>query len=231
MTIRGTAAGVPYVASPPRAGRRLVLVWHLMGEPGSPEAMAEALPLDGVDAWRVYLALPPWREGGDGLVDAYAPMVSGAVERVPSVVAELRGSLSCDDGPVDVVGGSAGGHVALLTAVSGAVAVRRVAVVNPAVTAQAVVEASLGVHLDSYEWTPEALAAAGPLDVVARARALTVPLLVVRGEHEYPAFRAAQAVLHAAVPGSRLVDVPGLPHMLVSSLDVVEAEVTAWLND
>jgi pimeloyl-ACP methyl ester carboxylesterase len=67
------------------------------------------------------------------------------------------------------------------------------------------------------------------LDVLARARRVDVPLLVVRGEGEYAAFRPVQAALCAAVPGARLVDVPGLAHMLVTGQDVVDAEVTAWL--
>ncbi len=230
MTIRGTAAGVPYVATPPETGRRLVLVWHLTGEPGTPEGMARALPLAGVDAWRVYLALPPRRADGDPLVDRYAPMVSDAVAAVPSVVAELRGALGCDDGPVDVVGASAGGHVALLTALSGAVPVRRVAVVNPAVTARAVVRASVDAGLGAYRWTADGERMAERLDVLARASELTAPLLVVRGEDEYRAFRPVQEKLCAAVSGSKLVDVPGLAHMLVAELDVVEAEVVAWLN-
>jgi hypothetical protein len=38
-----------------------------------------------------------------------------------------------------------------------------------------------------------------------------------------------QDQLVAAVPGARLVEVPGLAHMLVTEQDVVDAEITAWL--
>ncbi|GAB2958856.1 hypothetical protein [Saccharothrix stipae] len=177
-------AGVRFVAAPPaRGGRRLVVVWHLLGEPGTPEAMAEALPLTGVDAWRLYAALPAWGEGPDPVADGYAAMVESAVAAMPALVEAARDRLGCDDGPVDLVGGSAGGHVCLVTAARDVVAVRRV----------------------------------------------DVPLLVVRGEGEYAAFRPVQAALCAAVPGARLVDVPGLAHMLVAARDVVDAEVTAWL--
>lgn len=231
MVITGEAAGVRFVAVPPAGdGRRLVVVWHLVGEPGSPEAMAEALPLAGVDAWRLYAALPAWGEGPDPVVDGYVPLVESAVAAMPALVAAARDRFGCDDGPVDVVGGSAGGHVALTTAVRGVVAVRRVAVVNPAVRVQAVVEASIEVGaLEAYTWTDASRAAVRPLDVLARAAEVDVPLLVVRGEQEYPAFRPVQAALCAAVPGARLVDVPGLGHMLVTARDVVDAEVTTWL--
>ena len=231
MVITGEAAGVRFVAVPPRRdGRRLVVVWHLLGEPGTPEAMAEALPLAGVDAWRLYAALPPWGEGPDPVADGYVPLVESAVAAMPALVAAARDRLGCDDGPVDLVGGSAGGHIALTTAVRGAVPVRRVAVVNPAVRVEAVVQASIAQGaLDAYDWTDASRAAAEPLDVLARADKLDVPLLVVRGDQEYAAFRPVQAALCASVPGARLADVPGLAHMLVTATDVVDAEVTAWL--
>jgi len=231
MVIAGEADGVRFVATPPaRGGRRLVLVWHLLGEPGTPEAMAAALPLTGVDAWRLYAALPPWGEGPDRMVDGYVPMVASAVNAIPALVAAARDQLGCHDGPVDLVGGSAGGHIALTAAVRRAVPVRRVAVVNPAVRVEAVAEASIAAGaLDSYTWTDTARAAVQPWDVLARADRLDAPLLILRGEHEYPAFRPVQAALCAAAPNARLADVPGLAHMLVTAQDVVDAEVTAWL--
>ncbi|WP_367128207.1 hypothetical protein [Saccharothrix sp. HUAS TT1] len=232
MVITGEASGVRFVAMPPRTAgsRRLVVVWHLIGEPDTPEGMAAALPLAGLDAWRVYPALPPFGEGPDGVADGYAPLVEAALAATPGLLEKARAQLGCDDGPVDLVGGSAGGHIALLTAVRGLAPVRRLAVVNPAVSAQAVVRASvdLGV-LAPYTWTDAARAAAEPLDVPARAAGLDVPLLVVRGDEEYPAFRPVQDALVAAVPGARLVEVPGLGHMLVTRQDVVDREVTAWL--
>lgn len=229
--ITGTAAGVPYVALPPRTGRRLVLAWHLLGEPGTPQDMAATLPLPEVDAWRVYPALPLREPRPDFLLDGYAPLVTEAADVVPDLVTALRAELGCA-GPVDVVGGSAGGHVALLTAVRGEVPVRRVAVVNPAVTAQSVIEASVAAGaLPAYEWTPAAHAAAAPLDVLAAADRFTAPLLLVRGADEYPAFRPVQQKLCDAVPGAKLVDVDGLAHMLVTQVDEVRAEVGAWLAD
>ena len=62
--VSGVAAGVPYVALPP--GERgdgqvpapLIIAWHLNDPPRSAAAMAAALPLAAVTAWRVYLDLP-----------------------------------------------------------------------------------------------------------------------------------------------------------------------------
>jgi hypothetical protein len=59
--LRGTAGSVPWLATPPITARPdapIVLIWHLMDSPRTETAMAAALPLDGVDAWRVYLGLP-----------------------------------------------------------------------------------------------------------------------------------------------------------------------------
>ena len=235
--VQGTAAGVRYVALPPARGStptdRLVLLWHLVGQPGTPEDMAAALPLRDVPAWRVHLALPttapPATEDADPVTDWYAPLVESSVAAVPALLEHLRDRLGTTPAPVDLVGGSAGGHIALLTAARRLAPVARVAVVNPAITAEAVVDASTAHHGLRYEWTPAARRAARDLDVLAHAPHWQVPLLVVRGDQEYPAFRPVQDALHAAVPGSRLVQVPGLAHMLVSHTDLVDAEVTAWL--
>jgi hypothetical protein len=59
--LTGEAAGVPFVAHPAsRSGEEAatVVVWHLHDPPRSERAMAAALPLRGLDAWRVYLGLP-----------------------------------------------------------------------------------------------------------------------------------------------------------------------------
>src|SRR6266487_1286705 len=61
--IVGVAAGVPYVALPPVGtpegeSAPLVVAWHLHDPPRSERAMAAALPLKGLPAWRVYLGLP-----------------------------------------------------------------------------------------------------------------------------------------------------------------------------
>lgn len=59
--ISGVAAGVPYVARPPadpNAAAPLIVVWHLMDAPCTEAAMAAALPMNDIPAWRVYCGLP-----------------------------------------------------------------------------------------------------------------------------------------------------------------------------
>src|SRR5947207_149345 len=108
--VSGVAGGVPYVALPP-AGRRegrvrapLLIAWHLNDPPRSAAAMASALPLAGVPAWRVYLDLPMHGRrqlaGGleefmrlgyeDAVLKAFEPQVTQAVQEFPAVLTELR---------------------------------------------------------------------------------------------------------------------------------------------
>ncbi|GAA2669019.1 MULTISPECIES: alpha/beta fold hydrolase [Actinosynnema] len=225
MTITATAAGLDCVVLPPRTGNRLVLLWHLLGTPGTPAAMAEALPLHAVDAWRAYLPLPPVPEGPDVLVDRYAPLVETALAALPDALRELRAELGVpDDTPVDLVGGSAGGHTALLAAARDLVPVRRIAVVNPATDALSVAT----VNDPHYEWSPRAREVERALRVHPTT---TAPVLIVRGAQEYPAMVPGQNALARALPHARLVDLPDLAHMIDTPerASAVDREVGAWL--
>ncbi len=53
-----TANGVPYLAIPGPEDGPVVVAWHLLDPPRTEAAMAAALPLDGLDAHRIYLGLP-----------------------------------------------------------------------------------------------------------------------------------------------------------------------------
>jgi hypothetical protein len=127
--ITGVGGGVPYVALPPETapeGAPLVVAWHLHDPPRSETAMAAALPLDGLPAWRVYLGLPlsgsRLPEGGleaffqlgyqDAVLKVFDPTCRQAVEELPSALAALRQALPVADGPLGLVGGSIGALVA-----------------------------------------------------------------------------------------------------------------------
>lgn len=53
---------VPYVAVPPAGGERpdapVVVGYHLLDAPRTEVAFAAAVPLDGLDAWKLYFGLP-----------------------------------------------------------------------------------------------------------------------------------------------------------------------------
>jgi dienelactone hydrolase len=220
--VTGTAAGVPFVALPPAGARDrvpIIAAWHLTAAPGSPAAMAAALPLRQMRAWRVFLGLPGTGSRKterpaitDLLLDWYAPMIEQAAAEFPAALAALREQLTADDGPVAVMGGSAGGHVALLVLTGGQVPVAAAALVNPAVRAESVVAVNEGPDF-TYQWSEEARTRAATLDMVAAAAGCQVPLLLVTGEHEYPEFRPDQDALLAAFGGpARHVTIPGMAH-------------------
>jgi len=199
----GTAAGVPYIAFAPREPAKdtpLVVILHLMDPPRSERAMAAALPLEGIDAWKAYLGLPMMGErapaGGfeeiqrlafeDGLQKLLAPVVEQAAAELPAAVTDLRQQLSAD-GPLALVGGSAGGAAVLLALMQGVIEVSAAAVVNPATSARAVVEASEKLFGFTYIWTDAGNAKADELELPMRAHELArwqIPLRLVVGEDD-----------------------------------------------
>lgn len=251
--LTGIAAGVPYVALPPSSGRAdapVVVGWHLMSPPSTEVALAAALPLDGLDAWRVYLGLPLTGarapEGGpealgysDAVLHMFDPAVSGAAAEFPAAYAELRERLGFGDRPPAVLGGSIGSLVAQEVACARPVAAA--VLVSPVTQLRPVVEANGKVYGVTYAWTPAADAVAARLDFVARAAELTAPVLLVVGAEDDPdGIAGPAAVLHAAVAGSQLVTVPGMGHALaeepgtdaapqIPAAEAVDALVTDWL--
>src|SRR6059036_2038107 len=125
MTITGTAAGVPFTALPPPGGgcAPLIVTWHMMDAPCTDAAFAAALPLAGLDAWRIHLGMPwcgarAYPEGyelsrQDPVMLYVDPVVRQATEEFPAALAHLRSRFPLNDGPVGIVGGSLGGAVAL----------------------------------------------------------------------------------------------------------------------
>src|SRR5262245_47745114 len=56
-----TSNGVPFVALPPDSGRDaagVVVLWHGADPPRTEEALAGAVPLRGLAAWRIYFGMP-----------------------------------------------------------------------------------------------------------------------------------------------------------------------------
>jgi Prolyl oligopeptidase family len=224
--LQGIAAGVPYVALPPeteRAGAPAVVGWHLMDPPRSEAALAAALPLAGLDAWRIYLGLPLTGErapaGGlekfayqDAVLNVFGPIGFGAAAEFPAAYAALRRELGLGD-RLAVLGGSQGALVAQQVAT--VTKVDAIVLVSPVTRLRAVVTANERRYGVTYEWTPPADYVAATFDFVARAAELTAPVLLVVGEHdERDGVLEPAAALHAALPGSRLETVPGMAHAL-----------------
>jgi pimeloyl-ACP methyl ester carboxylesterase len=225
--MEGVAAGAPYVVLPPETDRPdapTVVAWHLNDPPRTERAMAAALPLAGLDAWRVYLGLPlsgaRTPEGGleklgyeDAVLKVYGPIVFGAAEEFPAALAALWSAHGLGAGRLGVLGGSVGSLVAAQVATT--TPVDAIALVSPVTRLRPLIVANGRRYGFDYPWSPEAEQLAARLDFVARAAELTAPTLLVVGEKDAPdGILEPAAALHAALPGSRMETVPGLEHAL-----------------
>jgi hypothetical protein len=251
----GVAAGVPYVALRPARGRwraPLVVAWHQLGPSRTEQAMAAALPLARLAAWRVYLGLPMTgarapaggqkefaRLGAEDLVCKLAgPVVEQAFAEFPAAVTALRGKLPLDEGPIGLLGGEVGAAVALLALAEGEVPVQAAALVNPAVQLQQVVAASQRRGNLGCRRARAARAVAGRLDFVARAPEIAgrdpqAAVLVVTGAGDdagvsEPAERLWRtlAARYRAPGRVVLVIVPGLAHALAGGPGIGPAPQT-----
>ncbi|GAA3397213.1 alpha/beta hydrolase [Cryptosporangium minutisporangium] len=243
--ISGVAAGVPFVALPPASGgpAPLVVVWHLMDSPRTEVAMAAALPLNGVPAWRVYLGLPMMSTrmpaGGmdeimalvrdDTLLKCHGAVITGAVAELPAVLDALREQLpptALFDAPISFVGGSAGGGAALLALTESKHPVAALAAINAAVRAPTLVDLVSQAFGIEYTWSDESRRLAERLDFVGRAEEIAArqpqpAVLIVSGEEDHDDFRRDSADLYEALrerytdpAGVALASIPGLAHPL-----------------
>jgi pimeloyl-ACP methyl ester carboxylesterase len=189
----------------------------------------------------------------DALTNLIAPVVEGAAAELPAVVAALREQLPVDDGPIGLVGGSAGGAAALLALAETRVPVAVVGLVNPASRATAVIEVGERMFGTPYPCDEARRARADRLDFVRRAGEIAArqpqpPILLVVGEDDDQAFvkdtrelRDALVAGYASPEMVSLVTVPGLGHPLAEEPGVdpapqsaeaarVDTEISEWLR-
>ena len=257
--VSGVAAGVPYVALPPTRRQDgpepapLVVSWHLNDPPRSAAAMASALSLDAVSAWRVYLDLPMHGRrqlpGGleefmrlgyqDAVLKAFEPQVTQAVDEFPAVLAELRAQLPVTDGPIGVVGASIGALPAQLVMIGQAARVSAAALISPVIQLAEVVavnERRFGV---SYPWSEASRAVAAWFDFVARAGEIAAcdpqpAILLVTGAEDDPAFPLQAQRLRSELgrrygdPGRvGLASIPGMGHAFAAEPGIESAPQSA----
>ncbi len=258
--VSGTAAGVPFLALPPPGGARpgasVVVAWHLMDPPRTEAAFAAALPLAGLDAWRIYLGLPMCGArlpaGGhdelmrlgyaDAVLNLQGPIAAQGAEEFPAAFAELRNELDLGDAPLGLLGGSMGSAVAQLvlteTGPGAGVPARAAVLVSPMVQLRPAVDATGRRFGVTYPWGPASLAVAGRLDFVARAdelRSAGQPAvqLIVGADDDREGFLEPAQRLQAALVGRYddparvdLVVVPDMAHALTDEPGVTPAPQT-----
>jgi dienelactone hydrolase len=243
--ITGSASGVPFVALAPELALEqkdttapMVVAWHLHDPPRSETAMAAALPLQGVPAWRVYLGLPlsgsRLPAGGldaffqlsydDAVLNVFGPVCRQAVEELPAALAALRDDLPVSDAPLGLLGGSIGALVAQTVLAETTVAVSAVALVSPAIRLAAVVAANEKRFDTTYRWTEASRAVADSLDFIARADEIAkrdaAVLLVVGEDDDLNIRRPAEQLWHTLSARSpdraALISIPGMAHALAN---------------
>jgi dienelactone hydrolase len=257
--VGGVVADVPYVALPPAGARDdakpapLVIAWHLNDPPRSAAAMAAALPLAGVAAWRVYLDLPMHGRrqlpGGldefmqlgyqDAVLKAFEPQVTQAVDEFPAVLTELRARLPLTVGPIGLVGASIGALPAQLIIAEGAAQVGAATLISPVIQLAEVVAANERRFDVSYPWSGASRAVATRFDFVARANEIAgadpqPALLLITGAEDDPAFPLQSQRLHSELRDRydnperlRQLSIPGMKHAFAVEPGIEPASQTA----
>jgi len=198
--ITGTAAGVPFLAVPPVTTgddtTPIIVAWHMLDAPRTEAAFAAALPLQGLDAWQIYLGLPlsgaRLPEGGfealmqlgfeDAVLNLHGPISTQAAAEFPAALAALRTQLDLPPaGPLGLVGGSIGAAAALLAITEGVLPVSAAVLVSPLLQLRPAVEAMSRQFGVTYPWSPPSEAFANRLDFVARAAVITPAILTIVG--------------------------------------------------
>lgn len=242
--LRSAAGGVPYLAVPPRdpAGAPVVLAWHLMDPPRTEAAFAAALPLEGLNAWRIYLGLPMSGSrlpvGGmeelaqlgyeDAVRKLYGPLITQAIEEFGAAWPELRATLDLDDAPVAVVGGSVGAAVAASVLAESDLSISAAVLVSPLLQLRAAVESMAAQFGFTYAWSEDSAAIARRFDFVARAPEIAehdqpAVLLVVGEDDDVDGFRKPAEALYRRLEAIytdlarvELMIVPNMAHALAA---------------
>ena len=231
---------MPFVALPPASGRRegmpVVAAWHLLDAPRTEAAFAAAVPLHGLDAWRIYFGLPMTGArlpaGGpdelmqlayaDAILKLYEPIAFGAASEFSAVLPALCAQLGLEPGPIGVMGGSIGAAVAQLVLAQSDLPIRAAVLLSPVVQLSRVVDAMERQFGVSYAWSDASRAVANRLDFVGRADDLArhsrPAVLLVVGGRDDPAFQEPAAALRDALASrdvvSELVTIPDMGHAL-----------------
>lgn len=242
-----TRNGVPFVAVPPESqsdSTPVVVVWHLMDPPRTEAAMSAALPLAGLDAWKVYLGLPmcgarmpaggPEAVMGLAMQDApllvHGPIFSQAVAEFDDAFDEIRTHLGIvETAPVGLLGGSMGSAVAAGVLASGTSGARAAVLVSPMLQLRPMIDEVSAMFGASYGWTPPADEIAERMDFVARAQEVAAsgcPVRLVVGSDDSPAFIESAAAF-AEETGSDLRIVEGAGHALAEEPGIEPAPQTA----
>lgn len=240
-----TANGVPFLAVPPDdpASAPVVVAWHLLDPPRTEAAMAAALPLAGLDAWKLYLGLPlsgsRMPVGGideimrlgmeDAVMNLHWPIHEQAVAEFPAAYADLRERFGIGDARLGLLGGSAGSSIAAGVLAGGESGAAAAVFVSPMLRLRSMVDVLSEFFGVEYGWRAESDRAAERMDFVARAPEVVaggVAIRVIAGADD-TAGATEPAREFAAATGADLRIVEGVAHALAEEPGVEAAPQTA----
>jgi len=255
-----TLAGVPAILRiPAHVDKPPVILWHGFGPPASERAMMDALPLDDVDAVKVYLGLPLFgarapaggmkelarRQAEDVGLLVFKPVVVGAANELREVVDALQANGCMQrDAPIALVGFSAGGAAALDALSQRKVAVGAGVFINASTGLSASILAYEKATGKTYAWSPESRALAQQTDAIDHASAIAAhhpALLFLQGADDAVIdSRAASALFDRLKPlyGSQpqhlqFTRPAGMSHQWAAdpvTLANVQKATADWLN-
>ena len=260
-TLETRLADVPVLLrAPPKMSKPPILLWHGFGPPASERALMEALPLDEVPALKIYLGLPLFgaRQPADGREDmvrrqnedlgrlVFEPVVVGAAQELPDVIAALQhfGCLHAGQ-KIGLFGFSAGGAAVLFALAEGKAPIETAVVVNASTGLTASVQAYERATKQEYQWSGYTRDLALRTDAVQRAVDIArnhPALLIVQGNddamlasRDAVALRDALAPLYKSSrdePRLRLALVDGLSHGWADSAHAgdVRRSIADWFN-
>jgi dienelactone hydrolase len=260
-TLEARVGAVPaLLRAPLRISKPPILLWHGFGPPASERALMEALPLDDVPALKVYLGLPLFglRQSAGGRDDmarrqsedlgrlVFEPVVVGAAQELPDVIAALQHSSCLRAGQkIGLFGFSAGGAAVLFTLAEGKAPIETAVVVNASTGLTASVQAYEQATKQEYQWSSYTRDLALRTDAVQRAVDIArnhPALLILQGNDDATlgsrnavALRDALAPLYISPrdePRLRLALVAGLSHGWADSahVDEVRRSIADWFN-
>ena len=245
-------AGAPVLLRHPPQGRvkaPLIILLHGFGPPGSEQALADALPLEDVHAYKAYVGLPLFgarmpaggmaevgrRQVEDCVLKVYLPVAEGVLRDVSSVVDGVRERFPIAlDAGIGLFGFSGGGVAAQLARIESEVPISATVLCGAPKNLNASVAAVERAIKIKYSWTEKARAVVRRLDPITHAseiarRAPPPAILLLLGDHdEYFSVRDARELhdaLASAYHSTGVTDrvslqiLPGMTHCFAAAAD------------
>lgn len=243
IVVRTTLGETPALVRIPAEIRKApIVLWHGFGPPASEQALMEALPLDDVQAVKVYLGLPMFgsrapaggaselarRQQEDLATLVFEPAVMGAAKELPAVVRALEEHGCLKRGErIGLFGFSAGGAAVLYALAERDVRIGVAVTLNASTGLSASVKAYERATKGSYNWTDAARRLAQRSDAAGRAKDVAKghpppALLIIHGNDDAMLTPEVASTLHGALLPAyhealaaqrlQLLLVPGLAH-------------------